>query len=74
MTEEQLYKAMDEGCPVMAKTILNGEIEYNRILGVIKRGTGEPGRYEVFAELESKAEYIKHPVEYPANRIRVKEI
>lgn len=74
MTEEQLYKAMDEGCPVMAATILNGEIEYVRVLGVIKRRTDEPGRYGLFAELESRQEYIKHPVEYPAERIRFKEL
>ncbi len=73
MTEEQLYKAMDEGCPVIGQTILNGEIEYKRVLGVIKRITGEPGKYKIFAELESFAEYIKRPVEYPADRIRIKE-
>ena len=73
MTEAELIEAMDRQCPVVALTILNGEIEYRRVVSVIRRRGSEPGKYEIFAELESLKDYQTKPVEYPAGRIRLKE-
>ena len=73
MTEQQLLEAMDRQCPVMGMTILNGEIEYRKVVSVIRRRGAGPGQHEIFAELESFKDYLTKPVEYPAERIRLKE-
>ena len=73
MTEQQLNEAMDRQCPVVAMTILNGEIEYRKVVSVIRRRGKEPGKYEIFAALESKKDHVLKPVEYPAERVRLKE-
>ncbi len=73
MTEQQLLEAMDRQCPVIGMTILNGEIEYKKVISVIRRPGLEPGQYQIFAEVESLKDCLKKPIVYPAERIRLKE-